>query len=106
MLRKKKIKNKYIYVEEDYIHVWFSLTYASYVVLPRSILQSAPPKWQKKFVELMDELGRLYRFPLDNGTTYYINLRDDKTGRFIKDPLCGYERGRRYIKPNAIGAKR
>jgi hypothetical protein len=84
------------------IHDWFSLTYAFYLVLPRSILQSMPEEWQERFVVLMQEMGVLYECPL-RGSTYAVNLRDDESGRFINDPLCDYERGRRFIKPNVKG---
>lgn len=81
------------------IHDWFELSYASYLVLPRSVLQSTPDKWQIKFVELLEELVEMgFRCPRE-GTTYAVNLRDDKTGRFVIDNLMGYERGRRRIKP-------
>lgn len=37
------------------IHTWFSLTYANYLVLPRSVLQSMPEEWQHRFTAIMDE---------------------------------------------------
>lgn len=37
------------------IHLWFSLSYANYLVLPRSVLQSMPDEWQKQFVLLLNE---------------------------------------------------
>ena len=83
----------------DEIHNWFSLSYVSYLVLPRSILQSAPDKWQEKFVSLLDELDELFDNVPEEGTTYAVNLRNNKTGRFVNDNLCNYDRGRRYIKP-------
>lgn len=46
-----------IYEEpEEPIHEWFGLSYSNYLVLPRSILQSMPIDWQKKFIEITDEL--------------------------------------------------
>jgi hypothetical protein len=86
--------------EQDAIHNWFELSYASYLVIPRSILQSADPEWQRNFVFLLRKLGQKYKCPEDDNTTYSVNLRDDDTGRFIKDPLCDYQRGRRYVEPN------
>lgn len=38
------------------IHDMFGLSYSNYLVLPRSILQSMPVNWQKKFVKLIDEM--------------------------------------------------
>lgn len=49
-------------IEEGYvrepvdIHLWFGLTYSNYLVLHRSILQSAPEEWQHRFTALLDEL--------------------------------------------------
>jgi hypothetical protein len=42
--------------ERDYVHTWFSLTYASYAVFPRTLLQSMPPAWQAQFVYLVTQL--------------------------------------------------
>lgn len=38
------------------IHTYFGLTYANYLVLNRSLLQSMPEEWQHKFVEMLGEL--------------------------------------------------
>jgi hypothetical protein len=79
------------------IHLWFNLTYASYLVLQRSILQSAPKRWQKEFVRLLEELNEMTSGLEDLPDRYTVQLRDEK-GRFIKDPYADYERGRRKIK--------
>lgn len=46
---------------EDRIHEFFGLTYANYLVVNRSLLQSMPDEWQDKFivmlVELFEEMG-------------------------------------------------
>lgn len=77
------------------IHSWFSLTYASYLTIPRSILQSMPAKWQHEFVGLLEEVGELYG-GYDMG--YMVQRRNAK-GRFVSDPLRDYERGRRKVEP-------
>ena len=41
---------------KDYIHIFFGLSYAKYLVLPRSILQSMSEEWQRDFVKLLDQL--------------------------------------------------
>ena len=38
------------------VHEHFELSYASYKVLPRTVLQSMPVWWQRAFVDLMDLL--------------------------------------------------
>jgi hypothetical protein len=91
------MKNKKLEYKE-LIHDWFELSYASYLVLPRSVLQSAPDKWQEKFVELLNELGEKFdRVPRKG--TYGVYLKDEN-GKFIADELRDYERGRRIIKSN------
>jgi hypothetical protein len=87
--------NKEPIVIEEPVHDFFELSYASYLVLPRSVLQSMPIPWQKKFVKLMNQADKLIGGFPDNGY-YTVYLRDEK-GRFIKDTLADYERGRRRL---------
>ena len=37
------------------IHDYFGLTYASWLTLPRVLLQEMPFEWQAKFTELLNE---------------------------------------------------
>lgn len=37
------------------IHTWFGLSYANYLVLPRTLLQSMPDAWQQRLVALLEE---------------------------------------------------
>lgn len=41
-------------VERDAIHKHFGLSYANYLVLPRTLLQSMPDEWQTQFVALLN----------------------------------------------------
>ncbi|MGG4444533.1 hypothetical protein [Brevibacillus fortis] len=89
------------------IHEWFELTYAQYLTIPRSVLQSMPETWQKKFVVLLEELDEtqwLSLLPKD--TCYKVELRQMKDslngrgwtwGGKVSDPLADYQRGRRNI---------
>jgi hypothetical protein len=88
------------------IHTWFGLTYAQYLTIPRSVLQSMPLEWQHKFVELLDELGDTYWTDiLPDGTDYRVELRKlestvaggQKWGKKVDDPLADYKRGRRNV---------
>lgn len=71
----------------DAIHDWFGLTYASYLVLPRSVLQSMPAGWQEEFVGLLrrleDRLGHHY-----GRNDYRVSLRVN--GVRVPDPLADY----------------
>jgi len=85
-------------VVKDYIepvHEWFELSYAQYLTLPRSVLQSMPAQWQKKFVTLLEELDETIDWRPESGR-YWVQLKDDK-GRYVHDPLMDYQRGRRRL---------
>lgn len=89
-------------MDEDYIHEYFELSYAHYLVMPRTLLQSMPEKWQKEFVGLLEEFEEKFtRFEwLPDGMLYNVNLKDSK-GRIhsIKEDIFNdYERGRRIIE--------
>ncbi len=79
----------------DDVHTMFNLSYASYLVWPRSVMQSMPAEWQHQFAELADQLEDRYG---GYETNYTVQARDNK-GRFIHDELQNYQRGRRYVEP-------
>jgi hypothetical protein len=86
------------FCSED-IHGWFELSYSSYLVLQRSLMQTMPPEWQHAFVELLEELREA--FPSVPGDCFMVKLRADK-GQFVRDPLANY----RYPDAEAIEAAR
>jgi hypothetical protein len=77
------------------IHEWFELTYAQYLTIPRSVLQSMDMAWQARFVACLDELDEAIDWRPAEGR-YWVQLRDAQ-GRIRRDPLQDYERGRRRI---------
>ena len=78
------------------IHEWFSLSYASYLTIPRSVLQSMPVEWQRRMVELLEEMERTCNaHGIDIPFTQVV-LRSSQ-GRFMHDYLASYERGRRRL---------
>lgn len=46
--------------EPEPIHLWFSLSYANYLVVPRSVLQSMPQEWQARFVTCLEEMHEAF----------------------------------------------
>lgn len=79
---------------EDPIHEWFGLSYNSYLVMPRSCLQSMPVEWQKRLIALIKEAQQtLY---LDDMPDYRVNAVNSD-GKFVSDPYRDYERGRRRV---------
>lgn len=102
------------------IHDYFGLTYAQYLVIPRTVLQSMPDEWQTQFVELLGELGETYEWPENLSHSYRVTLHHPDLGIFedakradneeeaddlyeqawgepLRDPLADYERGRRRL---------
>ena len=84
--------------DNEPIHRYFELTYAHYLVLPRTALQSMPLVWQRRFISCMEELDRAIDWKPKAGN-YEVSLRGGD-GRILSielDPLNDYQRGRRKI---------
>lgn len=93
------------------VHAYFGLSYAQYLVVPRSVLQSMPMDWQYKFIKLMEEMDDTnWREMLPKDAMYKVELRDygyehdeeSECDEFtwkeqVRDPLGNYDRGRRNI---------
>ncbi len=91
------------------LHGWFGLSYAQYLSIPRSVLQSMPDNWQRKFARLLRELDDSIDWRPKVGA-YQVRLRvhtyefdEDKSrevgvwGAELDDPLHDYNRGRRRL---------
>lgn len=82
------------------VHEWFNLTYASYLVLPRSILQSCSVETQRALVRVLADIDReagqgKISWPED-GQSVEVRLRG-ADGKLIVDDLADYQRGRRRL---------
>lgn len=88
----------------DEIHEWFELTYAQYLTIPRSVLQSMPGKWQRGFVRLLRVLDESIDWRPRSGR-YWVTLKDSK-GHYVQDPLMDYDRGRRKVKVRNLSSER
>lgn len=86
------------FCHED-VHAWFELTYASYLTVPRVLLEQMPAEWQHAFARLMDEMAEHYRAPLEG--EYAVLLRGE-AGRYAVDPLRNY----RYPDRSALALSR
>lgn len=82
------------------IHQFFGLSYANYLVLHRTLLQSMPDEWQERFCALLEELGEAF-YHVDKPDIFQVQAKDIR-GRFVKDPVPHYNRGRTYIEPKAV----
>jgi len=87
---------------ESPVHDYFGLSYAQFIVLSRTALQSMPIDWQRWFVrcvrKLEAEIPEL--FP-EHPFYYHVTIRDSQTGRFVSlakhDRLGSYDRGRTRV---------
>lgn len=75
---------------ESPIHVFFELSYSSYLVIPRTLLEGMPEDWQHKFVSLLQDMEKVY----DNDKirdTYNVHLMDAES-KVIQDCFADYRR--------------
>ncbi len=82
-------------VGDGSVHFWFELSYAQYLTIPRSVLQSMPHEWQRRFTKCLEELDAAIDWRPAEGQ-YWVSLKDSR-GRYMHDPLMDYERGRRRV---------
>jgi hypothetical protein len=71
------------------VHDAFGLTYASWLVWPRVIMQAMPVEWQERFVALANEMSE--RFPdWEPEGVFQVSLK--QRGKFTPLPkeLCNY----------------
>lgn len=74
--------------QESAVHAAFGLTYASYLVYPRAILEAMPYAWQEKLIALLDELHETFEGYEPPGG-YSVHAKDERH-RFTRDPLRDY----------------
>lgn len=87
------------------IHNYFGLSYANYLVLPRSVLQSMSDEWQKQFIVLLEQISEQFGTDWEPEGGYRV-LALDNNNKFIKDLYSDYERGRRRIKGRSDARKK
>jgi hypothetical protein len=69
------------------VHGWFELSYASYLVLQRSLMEAMPVRWQLRFVRLMDEVKLEFDTRKIHSDFRVIAMDGN---RFVQDPLRFY----------------
>jgi len=70
---------------------WFSLSYASYLTMPRVMMEAMPDEWQDKMADLLNEYDEAFPNQPNIGTRVQIT---DARGNLIKTPpwLLQYRR--------------
>lgn len=64
------------------LQTWFSLSYASWLTIPRVLMESMPKEWQDKMAALLFEYDEAFPNMPDYRT--YVSLKRD--GKFVKPP--------------------
>lgn len=82
--------NNYKYEEgcgvgKELLHGWFSLSYASFLVLPRVLMSDMPDDWQFKMAELLREYDETYT-NLENSECFFTVRSTDSIGKMVKMP--------------------
>ncbi len=78
--------------DESAVHGSFGLSYASYRVIPRLVMESMPGDWQHRYLRLEREVEERFGGEVLAGR-YLVKLRDERGG-FVADPLADYRHGR------------
>jgi len=68
----------------DKLWLYFGLSYASWLTLPRVLMHEMPDKWQEKMAKLLNEYNEFYNFePLEIDGT---RVQATKNGKLVKMP--------------------
>ena len=77
--------------DRDYINAWFELSYAQFLTVPRLVMESMPPDWQKKMAALLEEMDNTFDWRPKEGR-YWVKLKGHN-GRYLHAPLNDYRHG-------------
>lgn len=81
----------YLEKEADPLSLWFELSYAQFLTVPRLVMESMPLDWQRKMAVLLEEMDETFDWRPHEGR-YWVMLRDGK-GHFTHAPLNDYRYG-------------
>jgi len=99
--KSRKGKRKYYHANDiDPVHSWFSLSYGNYFVCQRSVLQSMPLEWQKRFVKCLEELDEAADSVGDIPSEFWVRAR--KGNKFIEDKYRSYRHTPNVFKPRPL----
>lgn len=67
---------------------WFGISHASWLTIPRIVLQSMPNEWQEKFFGLLDEIERTIEVPEYAQKSTTVSLKEN--GKFVHYEIPSY----------------
>jgi hypothetical protein len=68
----------------DALWLWFGLSYASWLTLPRVLMHDMPDEWQAKMAALLNEYDAAHNFDALNGMGTRVQMV--KSGKLVKTP--------------------
>jgi len=68
--------------DSDALQCWFNLSYASWLTLPRVLMEAMPVEWQDRMVVLLNEYHEAFPNQPDIGTRVQVT----QDGKLIKIP--------------------
>ncbi len=71
------------------MHGWFGLSYSSYLVIQRSLIQVMPIEWQARMVTLLEEMRETIDTS-DVPSQFMVRARE--SGKIVADPFRDYRR--------------
>lgn len=66
---------------EERLWRWFSMSYASWLTLPRVLMHAMPDEWQQKMAALLEEYDATWK---DQPYKSFVSLKQN--GKFVKMP--------------------
>jgi len=68
---------------ENKLWNWFSLSYSSWLTLPRVLMHEMPDEWQGKMADLLEEWGSHWEF---EGIDFQPHVQLKENGKFVSVP--------------------
>lgn len=75
-----------------HLNQWFELSYASFLTLPRVLMQDMPDEWQGKMADLLDEYDATFPNQDHIPQTRVQGVDDQNKICKLPDWLCNYRR--------------
>jgi hypothetical protein len=72
-------------INNDRLHTWFGLSRASFLTLPRVLMQEMPNEWQEKMAELLEQYEETFNTS-EIGVHGTKVMAVDESNKFIKMP--------------------
>ena len=84
------------------MELFWELSHAQYLTIPRSIIQEMDKEWQDKFAKLLDKLDETIDWRPQGNQRYWVAIDEENSFEDLDvglhDPLAEYRHGNDYAK--------